>query len=82
MASRRAESGEPNGGSSHVLGVGLHDLALPGMRANSPHLRLNRQANKYSNLSFDLQSPLTESNRRPSPYHKYGPLHGVLSLHG
>ena len=40
-----------------------------GYRPNSPHLRHNLSSELGSNLACELQSPLTESNRRPSPYH-------------
>ena len=60
-------------------GLSVGSCALP-VATNSPHFSTSRPSRGCSMLAFDLQSPLTESNRRPSPYHKHGSPPRVLWL--
>ena len=51
------------------LGAVPRVLVWDAAHANSPHPSTSRPSRVCSILTTDLQSPLTESNRRPSPYH-------------
>src|SRR5215467_1332614 len=70
---KAAEPGAPDSppGVFRLRGTGLSEgsCALP-VAANSPHSSTNWPPRVCSILASDLWSPLTESNRRPSPYHR------------
>src|ERR1019366_1154947 len=52
-----------------VAGVALADLSMTPLETVRPHPGLNRISGFFSNIACELRSPVTESNRRPSPYH-------------
>jgi hypothetical protein len=57
-------------GDRDHAGVALADLPATRPGAVRPHPALHGHY-AFSNCVFELESPVTESNRKPSPYHAY-----------
>ena len=53
----------------YLAGVALADLSMTRPGTVRPHPGLCVLFDLFSNLVCELRSPVTESNRRPSPYH-------------
>ena len=65
---------------SRLTHLGDQNVSAPMLMAISGHKRSldHENGGPESPVSW---SPVTESNRRPSPYHKYGPVHRAHELH-
>ncbi len=59
----------PEPGGRDLAEVALADLAMTRPWTVRPHLGRYGLSGFFSNLACELESPVTESNRRPSPYH-------------
>jgi hypothetical protein len=57
-----------------LAGPALADLRLTRTETIRPHPGLCRLSGFFSDIAFELLSPVTESNRRPSPYHGHPTL--------
>ena len=64
---RRIIPGNP--AARDLAGVALADLPMTPSETVGPHPGLYKLFDIFSNLVCELRSPVTESNRRPSPYH-------------
>jgi hypothetical protein len=66
---RTARDHSRNPGGCDLAEVALADLPMAPPGTVRPHHGLYRLFDFFSNISCELWSPVTESNRRPSPYH-------------